>query len=89
MLDALKTELGDLDRAEQPTDEQLARMDAAIAEHDTFQAELDTLEARRTRADAILNSPTTTRTNGFNAPTVLTRQDPFFWGVVARSGERR
>ena len=78
-LEALRTEIAELDAIETPTEEQATRFASALTDWDTKKAEHDGLVARAEKLNAIreasLNQENVTR--GFNAPQVMTRKDPF------------
>ena len=78
-LDALRSEITELDAVEEPTDEQAARMEAILPEWDTKKAEHDRLVARAEKVEAVRSADIkpTNREAGFGAPNVIVRTDPF------------
>jgi HK97 family phage major capsid protein len=79
-LEALRSEIADLDSTTEPTDEQVSRMDAALAEHDAKKAEFETLSERAAKVEAVRAASFTAPTNNeraFHAPQVMQRNDPF------------
>jgi HK97 family phage major capsid protein len=82
LLEALRSEIADLDVVEQPTDEQTARFDAALAEFDTLKAEHDALVARAAKVEQVRSAALAQPENverAFHAPDVIvrTKRDPF------------
>ena len=78
-VEALRSELLELDAVDAPTDEQVARSTAALEEYDTALADLEKARAHDAKMDAIRAavSEPKNRENGFGAPQVMTRRDPF------------
>lgn len=79
-LDALRSEIDELDALESPTDEQTARFGVALDEFESVKAERDGEQARQERLDAVravAALPTTVRESGFSAPEVIVKRSPF------------
>lgn len=76
-VEALRAEIVELDSITEPTDEQAARFDAAIAEFDKVKAARDAAVARAEKVEAVRAlavEPTTKRESGFGgAPEVIVR----------------
>ena len=70
-VEALRSEMADLADVETPSDEQVTRSAAALAEYDTAVAAL----AESERVDAAI-ADTTRHEHGFGAPAVVVRKDP-------------
>lgn len=77
-LEALRQEIVELGTVEEPTDEQVERMDALIPLVDEKQAEYDTAVAREEKIQAIREAAANPKnvTPGFSVPEVLKRRDP-------------
>ena len=75
-VEALRAEIAELDAIDAPSEEQVARFDAALSEFDTAKADHDAALARAEKVRAALDAPTTKRENGFGAPSVSIRRDP-------------
>ena len=71
-VETLRAELADLASIEEPVDEQVTRSSEALAEYDKAKADLETAE----RIAAAAAEPAN-RTEGFAAPNVTIRQDPW------------
>jgi len=78
-VDALRTELLELDTVETPTDEQVARSTAALTEYDEAVVARDAAVARETKMDAIRSAVAdpANRENGFGGINVSIKRDPF------------
>jgi HK97 family phage major capsid protein len=77
-LDALRTELVELEAIETPTEEQVARSAAILTEWDDKKASHDALVERAARIDAIRSAQVAGRVEpAFSAPQVMKRTDPF------------
>jgi HK97 family phage major capsid protein len=81
-LEALRSEIDELDALEDPTEEQTARFGEAIEEFKAKKADYDAEVARAAEVDAIRSiamEPTSKRESGFGVPEVITRtkRDPF------------
>lgn len=88
-IEALRSEIADLDALESPTDEQTARFDAALAEFDQVKSEYDVAVARAEKVEAVRNvalQPTSKRESGFHAPEVVVKRSPFDGLENLRSG---
>ena len=77
-LDALRSEIADLDKIEQPTEDQAARFAAALAEWDTKKAEHDELSARAEKVASVRSAALggAVERGQFEAPAVIVRNDP-------------
>ena len=77
-LDALRSAIADLDKIEQPTEDQAARFAAALAEWDTKKAEHDELSARAEKVASVRTAALggTVERGQFEAPAVIVRNDP-------------
>ena len=77
-LDALRTEITELDALETPTEVQAARYAECIAEWDSKKAAHDDEVARAAKLEEINAAPLAfKRESGFSAPNVIVRNDPF------------
>ena len=79
-VEALRSEIADLDALETPTEEQAARFDAAISEFDEAKAALDVAVARAEKVEAIRTAAIAApaaREEGFTVPNVNIKRDPF------------
>lgn len=80
LVETLRSEIVELDAVENPTDEQTARFDAALAEFKAAKAEHERLVARAAEVEAVRSlalQPTTIRESGFSAPQVNVKRSPF------------
>lgn len=80
LVETLRSEIVDLDAVENPTDEQTARFDAALAEFKAAKAEHERLVARAAEVEAVRSlalAPTTVREQGFSAPNVVVKRSAF------------
>lgn len=79
-IEALRSEIADLDSLESPTDEQTARFDAALAEFDNVKAEYDKAVERAEKVEAVrsaaLAHPEKVE-QGFSAPEVIVKRSAF------------
>lgn len=88
-LDALSAELIELDGAESPTEEQIARSTTALGEYDTLTTEHTEAVAYEARMDVIRSaaaSPTNRERGAIGAPYVQRNVDPYDNFEVVRSG---
>ncbi len=77
-LDALRTELVELEAIEEPTEEQAARSAEILDEWDAKKTAHDQLVERAKRLDAVRNAHLEGRVEpAFGAPQVMARRDPF------------
>ncbi len=81
-LDALRSEIDELDNLDAPTDEQTARFAAALDEFEAVKAERDGEQARQERLASVRATaalPTSKREAGFAAPDVIVsnKRSPF------------
>ena len=78
-VEALRAEIAELDAIEAPSEEQVARFDAAITEFDTAKAEYDKAVERAEKVAAIRSAEVTPakRESGFAGVHVSVRKDPF------------
>jgi HK97 family phage major capsid protein len=81
-VEALRSEIADLDAVETPSEEQAARFDAAISEFDSTKVEYDKAVARAEKIDAIRSTAIAHPEHvekSFGAPEVMirTKRDPF------------
>ncbi len=78
-LEALRTEIAELKAAEEPTEEQAARMEAILPEWDAKEAEYGAAKERAEKLahiEAVSLAPSN-REAGFGTPAVIKRTDPF------------
>lgn len=88
-LDALRSEIDELDALESPTEEQTLRFGVALDEFESTKVEIDGEQARQARIDAVratANETTTVREGGFHAPNVVVKRSPFDGIEGIRSG---
>ena len=79
-VEALRSEIADLDALENPTDEQTARFDAALAEFDTARAAYEKAVERAQKVEAVRSlalDPATKKESGFAAPQVNVKRSAF------------
>ena len=76
-LDALRTEITELDALETPTEVQAARYAECITEWDSKKAAHDDEVARAAKFAEIQAEPSFKREAGFSVPNVIVRNDPF------------
>lgn len=78
-VEGLRTEMLDLETVEEPTEDQLSRMAALPAEFDSAKADFDTENARVAKLEEVrsLSLTPANREEGFSAPSVIVRKDPF------------
>lgn len=78
-LESLRSEIVELEAAEEPTDEQVARMESVLPEWDEVKAEHDALVARAEKVEAVKAAALGDGHIERSAPTVITRtkSDPF------------
>jgi len=73
----LRAEIDTLDAVEEPTDDQVARFEAALGEWDTAHAEHTRLVERARRVEAVRSVSLTPANRERVAPNVIVRNDPF------------
>lgn len=77
-LEALRSEIADLDAVQEPTEEQTARFEAAIAEWDELKQAHDGAVERAKKVEAIRSAALEGQVErAFHAPQVMKRTDPF------------
>jgi len=79
-VEALRSEIADLDALETPTEEQTARFDAALSEFDAARAAHDKAVERADKVAAVRSAALAEPTRmeaGFSAPEVIVKRDPF------------
>lgn len=76
-VEALRTEILELKAVEDPTDEQLARMDTVLPEFDKKFADHETAVAREDKVEAVRNAALSEPNVERSAPNVIVRKDPF------------
>lgn len=78
-VEGLRTEMLELETVEEPTEDQLSRMAALPAEFDSAKADFDTENARVAKLEEVrsLSLTPANREEGFSAPSVIVRKDPF------------
>ena len=80
-LDALRSEIDELDKLTEPTEEQTARFAAALDEWDTIKAEHDGLVARAAKVEAVrsaaIASPVNLERGSITPPAGSARTNPF------------
>lgn len=79
-VEALRSEIADLDALESPSDEQTARFDAALVEFDEAKAAYEKEAARAVAVEAVRSAaltPTVKRESGFSAPQVNVKRSAF------------
>lgn len=87
-LDALRTEITELDALETPTEVQAARYAECISEWDSKKAAHDDEIARAAKFAEIQAEPSFKREAGFSVPNVIVRNDPFENVSALRSDDR-
>lgn len=88
-LEALRSEILDLEQVGEPTDEQLARMESIIPEWDAKKADHDRLAERAAKVDAVRSAALFEGNREKSAPDVIvnrTNKDPFAGMDRVRSG---
>lgn len=79
-VEALRSEIADLDALDTPTEEQAARFDAALSEFDEAKAAYDVAAERAAKVEAIRTAAIAAphaREEGFSVPNINTKSDPF------------
>ena len=79
-VEALRSEIAELDALETPSDEQTVRFDAALAEFDTEKASYDAAVTRSLKVEAVRSAALAEpakREAGFSAPSVHVKRSPF------------
>ena len=78
-LETLRSEIAELDKLTEPTEEQAARFTAALAEWDTKKSDHDALVERAEKVAAVRAASLNPRNvePGFSAPQVQVKRDPF------------
>ena len=87
-LDALRTEITELDALETPTEVQAARYAECITEWDSKKAAHDDEVARAAKFAEIQAEPSFKREAGFSVPNVIVRNDPFENVSALRADDR-
>ncbi len=90
-LESLRSEILELEAAEEPTEEQSARMETIFPEYDEKLAEHEKLAERAEKVEAVRSASfaaTSNREAGFGAPAVHVRQDPFDLNEISRMSDK-
>ena len=87
-LEALRSEIAELDVVEEPTEEQSARYDAALGEWDEKKTEHDALVSRAEKVDAVRSANIAPSNREGGAPNVIIKREAFDLSDIDRMDDK-